>query len=445
LLSYFFLFSHFLHHVRVGITQNIISELSALQQGFTKDYQDGYLQESYKLRITRPGCEFDGIMGGFNSLLPEWFKHADISGYGNVQTQETAVDETVRSAREIPATEFSVGRKMLREIEDIWSRFFIPPKVRAEPYKIHLYGPGGHFRSHLDTPEKGLVGTFLIGLADTTTPRNRFKIGTDTYSAGLHKYVAFYPDVAHEVLKIDDGYRGVIAFKLFRADSSQLDDSVDRYSETVAHLDVVLKKLKPPFGIHLSHQYEKSMTDPSGFDKILVEAARRLPGTVVRIIPVLRSQGADVNEEEYEYNEAYANVYPLTDAHLDFLLGDKEALNRDLTSAWMNEFTAIPFIEPLHTSSTQWSTTYNEGPGYTGNESRAHDEHAVYMSYAVVVLPADRMVEIEANAVKKLQGNGSHTEGGTSQKRRRVDSESKEDGGDLGVDAPGDIEAPRTV
>ncbi|KDQ55549.1 hypothetical protein JAAARDRAFT_195404 [Jaapia argillacea MUCL 33604] len=42
---------------------------------------------------------------------------------------------------------------------------------RVEPYKIHLYAPGGHFRPHRDTPSTNLVGTFLLGLGDSTHSR----------------------------------------------------------------------------------------------------------------------------------------------------------------------------------------------------------------------------------------------------------------------------------
>jgi len=34
-----------------------------------------------------------------------------------------------------------------------------------------------------------------------------------------------------------------------------------------------------------------------------------------------------------------------------------------------------------------WSDRYEEGPGYTGNESRAHDEYSVYLTWAMIVFP----------------------------------------------------------
>ena len=103
------------------------------------------------------------------SLLLVWFEHSAISGYGDMQSFETKVDSEVRHAREIPASEFEVQPKVLEKIQNLWGKHSLPRKLRAQPYKIHLYGPGGHFKSHLDTPETDLFGTFLIGLGDTSS------------------------------------------------------------------------------------------------------------------------------------------------------------------------------------------------------------------------------------------------------------------------------------
>ena len=99
-------------------------------------------------------------------------------------TLETKVDHEVRNAREISASEFQVKPKFLRQIQKLWKEHFLPLNVRAEPYKIHLYGPGGHFKSHRDTPETGLVGTFLVCLGDTSSASaGHFRIGDKTLRA----------------------------------------------------------------------------------------------------------------------------------------------------------------------------------------------------------------------------------------------------------------------
>ena len=147
----------------------------------------GKLYYFFHLSITRPGCEYNDVVQYYSKiddLLPSWFEHSAISGYGDMQSLETKVDCEVRNAREIPASEFEVEPEFLEKIQESWKTHFLPRNVRAVPYKIHLYGPGGHFKSHRDTPETGLVGTFLVGLADTSsTSEGHFRIGDKTLKA----------------------------------------------------------------------------------------------------------------------------------------------------------------------------------------------------------------------------------------------------------------------
>jgi hypothetical protein len=163
---------------------------------------------------------FDAI----ERLLLDWFKNSAISGYGDMQSLETKVDSEVRNAREIQASEFEVKPEFLKKIQDLWGEQFLPRTVRAETYKIHLYGPEGHFKSHRDTPETGLVGTFLVGLGDTSSESaGHFCIADKKLRAEPCSWVAFHPDLPHEGTKLKDGYRAVLAFKIFRVADSEPD------------------------------------------------------------------------------------------------------------------------------------------------------------------------------------------------------------------------------
>lgn len=223
----------------------------------------------FKLHITRPGCEYNGRItrfGGVDDLLPDWFEHSAISGYGDMQSLETKVDSEVRNAREIPASEFEVEPEFLEKIQNLWGKSFLPRKVRAEPYKIHLYGPGGHFKSHRDTPETGLVGTFLAGLGDTSSTGN-FRIGDKMLSAEPGTWVAFHPDVPHEVMKLEDGHRAVVAFKIFRVDDNEPDVLP---AQLEGRVKMILDQIPAPFGLLTSHQYTIGTTSPNGFDTLLL-------------------------------------------------------------------------------------------------------------------------------------------------------------------------------
>ena len=322
------------------------------------------------------------------SDVKRWIEHGQVSGFGNVATLQTEYDPAVRQAVEIPNTEFTVEDSLLSAIEEKWSESFTPTSVRVEPYKIHLYGPGGHFRPHLDTPEHGLVGTFLLGLWDRTNPSQRFHIQGESKSCGEREWIAFYPDVPHSVEKFKEGYRAVIAFKIFMKDSTTV--APDRYKEATALVQSELSHFIPPFGIYLSHLYHKNASGTRGFDDVLVNAVKGLPNLAIHIIPVVTNESLHiVSDPDYAEN-AYASteVYPLTDAHLDFLLGDKEALQRDEVK-WLEEIKdKIPFFRIKYIAKDDlWSQDEHEGPGYTGNESRERDEYSVWLTYAIVVLP----------------------------------------------------------
>jgi len=47
-----------------------------------------------------------------------------------------------------------------------WEENMYPKSVRVESYRINMYGLNGHFKSHKDTPAKGLVGTGLLAMSD---------------------------------------------------------------------------------------------------------------------------------------------------------------------------------------------------------------------------------------------------------------------------------------
>ncbi|KAG7096359.1 hypothetical protein E1B28_003803 [Marasmius oreades] len=153
---------------------NKLSELNKEANKLSQPYCVGTLKDPFYLEVTYAGCEFKrnnlryGQFDSYKNTIQKWLENAPVSGFGDNRVLETKVDPEVRKACEIPAEGFKVNSKLLDTIAKIWSTNFLPAKVRVEPYKIHIYGKGGHFKSHRDTPEKLLVGTFLLGIDDTT-------------------------------------------------------------------------------------------------------------------------------------------------------------------------------------------------------------------------------------------------------------------------------------
>ncbi|TFK95901.1 hypothetical protein BDV98DRAFT_608631 [Pterulicium gracile] len=273
----------------------------------------GHLQrgcrESFSLKVTYPGCEFEtedlhgsdlGSNYSAEKVLRGWLEHAPVSGFGDnrLDVMQTRVDDTIRKASKIPRESFDVDPKIIIAVSDLWSKTLLPSRVRVEPYKIHVYGEGGHFQSHRDTPEAGLVGTFLLGVGDTTYSKGYY-YDEEGIRRGAHvgDWVAFYSDVPHAVSTLERGQRAVIAFKIFTLEDSE-NDTVIQFPTLVTDTRTVLDSIPIPFGLILDHQYPMGTTasDLTGSDSVLFAACRQLQSspinpetsvTHVEIIPVL--------------------------------------------------------------------------------------------------------------------------------------------------------------
>ncbi|KAI0070686.1 hypothetical protein K474DRAFT_1608219, partial [Panus rudis PR-1116 ss-1] len=315
--------------------------------------------------------------------LQSLYENASISGYGNVKKQTTEFDPEVRNARELIASEFVPSAKLVDIVAQIWKESFYSPNIRVEPYKIHVYGPNGMFRSHLDTPEMDLIGTFLVGLGDTTTPTNRLKVADKYFSATPFSWVAFYSDTPHSVEHIESGYRAVIAFKIFRSQSIP-----EEVTSTTPETDKTVDDLPDTtFILGLVHQYPTGVEELVGFDRLLLNALRRRTDLEVHLLPVLVDYRSATDEEYLEGNYFHARVYPLTDAHLNYLLGDKEAIARDESIRWMKHLKESTLFYKISREWDQvWKEHIGQGPGYTGNESRGQDQHSIYLSYGLAIL-----------------------------------------------------------
>lgn len=327
----------------------------------------GYLPNPFNLTVTHEGAHFSKEIEPFGqpnaslsddvrrkevaavvrqesaTYLKELFDSGAVSGYGDVRLQTNQINSEVRDAREIPTGHFTVSQSLYDDIERIWSEHFLPGSVHIEPYKIHLYGPGGCFKPHRDTPEKDLVGTFLVGIGDCTTNNTgNLRVGV---KKGMRAYpgsfVAFYPDIEHEVLKVEGGYRGVIAFKVFKKPSSSANPASGPKPQTefekgiLKKIQRALSKLQPPYGILLEHCYSIETSELSGMDNLLHTAASSLlaSSAEVHFIPVLLRFKSEVPEDwEPGSNEplpAKAPVFPLTQVHIDALLAETASDYRD--------------------------------------------------------------------------------------------------------------------
>ncbi|KAI0328691.1 hypothetical protein GY45DRAFT_1325985 [Cubamyces sp. BRFM 1775] len=380
------------------------------------NYAAGRLAASFNLRITRPGYEFDGSIAPstpesppgrhdemLKALLQKWFDNATVSGYGDVQEQVTKVDKAVRAAREFTSSEFTVEPELLRRVEQIWCEHFVPGSdVYAEPYKIHLYGPDGHFRSHRDTPQRGLVGTFLLGLGDTALFGGLVVEGKELEADPGH-WCAFYPDVPHEVTSLHDGYRATIAFKIFREPSFTGETAKTR--EVRARASEIVKKLEAPYGILLEHKYGLGTTQFNGFDAIVADCVRSLTTVRTYHLPVVIESfsfwGSSSREDPSEdwHMSCSTSVYPFARGYIEasvgspFLRSRGDASHARCGCPWLIGVKDLPFFSlDLSRTTIPIRNESRETCNYVGNEAQEWEEESVYLSHALIVLPAPSTV-----------------------------------------------------
>jgi len=95
--------------------------------------------------------------------------------------------------------------------------------VRALPYKLVLYEPGGHFKAHRDTEKVGgMFATLVVQLPSgeyeggKLVVRHGGSARTFDFSAGGFHAAAFYADCEHELSPVVSGRRLVLIYSLVR-------------------------------------------------------------------------------------------------------------------------------------------------------------------------------------------------------------------------------------
>lgn len=195
------------------------------------------------------GCDYGGTIDRAlpEDLLRAWWEKAHVSGFGNGKTQTTDVDPVVRNAREWCTGEIKVNALTTDVLAYLWGKWMEPAHVRVELYKLNVYGPGGKFAAHRDTPETGLVGTILLGLGDTTDAGLRVDGRHTLWDAMGGSFLFFYPDVIHEVLPVTEGYRATLAFKVYAATGGEAArDAIEKnlcvFKQTVSDKKAEIRK-----------------------------------------------------------------------------------------------------------------------------------------------------------------------------------------------------------
>ena len=152
---------------------------------------------------------------------------AEAAPYG--RGERTVLDEKVRKSWQLEASRFSFKspqwKKFLKQtVDQVRLDLGIQGKISAHPYKLLLYGKGGHFKAHRDTEKlDAMFGTLIIALP-STHQGGRLLIRHDgrevevDFSNPAHRHdfqhAAFFADCEHEVEKVRSGYRCCLVYNL---------------------------------------------------------------------------------------------------------------------------------------------------------------------------------------------------------------------------------------
>ncbi|KAJ7596075.1 hypothetical protein C8J56DRAFT_1116499 [Mycena floridula] len=84
--------------------------------------------------------------------------------------------------------------------------------IKAELYKLNMYGKGSFFKAHKDTPRgNDMIGSLVV-VSRNTTSTLKERVAIEGPSIG---YIAFYSDIEHEVTPVTSGHRITLTYNLY--------------------------------------------------------------------------------------------------------------------------------------------------------------------------------------------------------------------------------------
>jgi hypothetical protein len=342
--------------------------------------------DAMRIKLTLPGCPATAFVDAVSpETLQRIYAAAAPAAFGDMKTMETRVDPLVRSGRQVSADRFTVSRAMCEWVRQTWASRFQPKSVRVEPHKINVYAPGDRFAMHRDTPERNLVGTFLLALSGWGPPcREGGLVVHDELGIyrwdGASGWAAFLPYLPHEVEPITSGARITLAFKVF-ATSSAENESQSPFDEALleeaANRIALCRNARGQVGVLLKYAYSLNGTALCGSDRFIYRALERL-GTVQSVPVAVQLKGKAADAETWKWR-ATANVYELSAGNLAHIASQAT----QASDAIATEPSLIPFI-----AASCGHVIYSKGNDpieNTGNYAEPANIETLYVHRALIV------------------------------------------------------------
>ena len=220
-----------------GNNDPIISELGQVAKEIDARYTCGGKYEvpsnkPIKLVYHRGGLvsskEWNSVEfpGASEAALIKLLDVCSVASYGH--KGKDVIDKTYRNAFKLEPDNFTTSFQIysipiLQKIQSI-----VPTVIglKAELYKLNIYACGGFFKAHVDTPRsEKMFGSLVVCLpthftgGELIVRHNKQEIKYDWSSTAsdtssmLH-WAAFFSDIEHEVLPVNEGYRVTLTYNL---------------------------------------------------------------------------------------------------------------------------------------------------------------------------------------------------------------------------------------
>ncbi|KZV90438.1 hypothetical protein EXIGLDRAFT_616972, partial [Exidia glandulosa HHB12029] len=217
--------------------------------------------------------------------------------------QKDVLDESYRRAGKLDKTDFALNLDVVSTglLHAVHNALFgwedQPRNIKAELYKLNVYGPGSFFKAHKDTPRgEDMFGSLVLNFptkheGGALVLRHDGREHVHDASAAAYtsseqvSWVAFYSDVEHEVLPVKSGHRITLTYNLYFTEGLTVVPSLPASEPLQLAFQNVLKDetFLPAggrLGFGLKHQYPvPTKVDWGEEQKALQDLSHALKGT----------------------------------------------------------------------------------------------------------------------------------------------------------------------
>jgi hypothetical protein len=323
--------------------------------------------------------------------------HCEESPFGDLKSQKTVVDKNIRLAHECKADRFELGHgfeefliKVKKQIES--ELLDDKHSIVLQPYKLNVYGQGGFFKPHVDTPvdPARMIGSLVICLpvphqgGDLVVNHfNRQNIHEfamdDDDDCDLIHWAAFFSDCVHEVKPVVSGNRITVTYSILE----QLAQEQTYVPATKGLLQsAILDHESQQIGIVLSHKYTHAAIDSivlKDTDKKLWDMLVDMNSVKIELLPVacrIEKYG------DYYDRTISTKIYPLRQCDIDYL----KSIHGNSASGVVCPEISYREVEFFYMGGGhELLGEVDAGAEFTGNEARPASSDYLYYNVAIMI------------------------------------------------------------